>query len=50
MLTLAETVHGTTGIGVYFSWMFALAFSMPTNLESFGWIMVSHAVAGICHY
>jgi len=38
-----------TGIGVYFSWMFALAFSMPTNLESFGWIMVSHAVAGILH-
>jgi len=37
------------GILTYFLWVGALAFSMPTYLEGFLWIMTSHAVAGILH-
>ncbi len=38
-----------TGISVFFAWMFSLALSMPTGMESLGWLLVSHAVAGILH-
>jgi delta8-fatty-acid desaturase len=38
-----------TGICMFFSWMFTVAFSMPTGWETFGWMMVSHGVAGILH-
>jgi delta8-fatty-acid desaturase len=37
------------GITSFFVWMFTLAFSMPTWALAIGWIMVSHAVAGILH-
>jgi len=37
------------GIAVYFSWVFGVALSMPTLPQSVGWVMVSHAVAGILH-
>ena len=33
----------------YFLWFFSLAGSMPTWSETVGWIMVSHAVAGVLH-
>lgn len=38
-----------TGIGFFFVWMFSIAFSMPTGIETLGWMLVSHAVAGILH-
>lgn len=37
------------GIAIFFSWLFALAFSMSTHAEALGWLVVSHAVAGILH-
>merc|ERR1719473_2291269 len=37
------------GIGVYFGWVFAVALSMPTWAQAVGWVMVSHAVAGVLH-
>ena len=38
-----------TGICIFFTWMFSLALSMPTGMESLGWLLTSHAVAGILH-
>ena len=38
-----------TGIGLFFVWMFSVAFSMPTGMETLGWMLISHAVAGILH-
>jgi len=37
------------GICAYFIWMFGVVLSMPTWALSFGWLMVSHAAAGILH-
>uniref|UniRef100_A0A7S3FDG1 Fatty acid desaturase domain-containing protein n=1 Tax=Haptolina ericina TaxID=156174 RepID=A0A7S3FDG1_9EUKA len=37
------------GIAAYFTWVFAVALSMPTWAESVAWVMVSHAVAGVLH-
>merc|ERR1711966_220117 len=37
------------GTAVYFTWVFAVALSMPTWAQTVGWVMVSHAVAGILH-
>jgi delta8-fatty-acid desaturase len=37
------------GIGVYFGWVFAVALAMPTWAQAVGWVMVSHAVAGVLH-
>ena len=34
------------GVAFYFGWVFGVALSMPTWAETFGWVMVSHAVAG----
>jgi delta8-fatty-acid desaturase len=53
LVTEADLTHykytELTGLAVYFTWMFKLAFSMPTGWDTFNWIMVSHAVAGILH-
>jgi delta8-fatty-acid desaturase len=37
------------GIAVYFAWVFATAFSMPTWWQTVMWVMVSHGFAGILH-
>ena len=37
------------GVALFFSWLFALSFSMNTNYEAVCWLFVSHAVAGILH-
>jgi len=37
------------GVAVYFAWVFSVAYAMPTWAQSVGWVMVSHAVAGILH-
>lgn len=37
------------GVGLFFSWLFALSFSMSTNVEAVCWLFVSHAAAGILH-
>jgi hypothetical protein len=37
------------GISVFFTWVIALARAMPTTGETLGWLLVSHAVAGILH-
>jgi len=37
------------GVGVYFCWVFSVAYSMSSWSESVMWVMVSHAVAGILH-
>jgi len=37
------------GTAIYFLWVFGLAYSLPTWAQSVGWVMVSHAVAGILH-
>jgi len=34
---------------VYATWVIALAMSMPTWLETVGWLLVSHAVSGLLH-
>ena len=36
-------------IAAFFGWVSAVALSMPTYTESLGWVLVSHAVAGILH-
>mmetsp|Transcript_120153 Transcript_120153/g.340071 ORF Transcript_120153/g.340071 Transcript_120153/m.340071 type:complete len:549 (+) Transcript_120153:61-1707(+) len=33
----------------YFSWVLALAMSMPTWAQAVGWLLVSHSVSGILH-
>ncbi|CAK0825780.1 unnamed protein product [Prorocentrum cordatum] len=37
------------GICAFFAWMLSLALSMPTWALAVGWVMVSHAVAGVLH-
>merc|ERR1711988_1344726 len=37
------------GVAGYFGWVFGVALSMPTWPQTVGWVMVSHAVAGILH-
>eukprot|EP00931_Biecheleriopsis_adriatica_P023588 TRINITY_DN14868_c0_g1_i1.p1 TRINITY_DN14868_c0_g1~~TRINITY_DN14868_c0_g1_i1.p1 ORF type:complete len:553 (+),score=87.03 TRINITY_DN14868_c0_g1_i1:97-1755(+) len=35
--------------GVYFMWISKLVLSLPTWSESLGWLLVSHAMAGLLH-
>merc|ERR1719443_2620009 len=37
------------GVAAYFAWVLGVALSMPTWAQAVGWVMVSHAVAGILH-
>merc|ERR1740138_1060707 len=37
------------GVGVYFLWVFGVALSMPSWVQTVSWVMVSHAVAGLLH-
>lgn len=37
------------GVGLFFSWLFTLSFSLDTNAEAVCWLFVSHAVAGTLH-
>lgn len=37
------------GVGLFFSWLFTLSFSMSTTFEAVCWLGVSHAVAGVLH-
>ncbi|CAJ1461376.1 unnamed protein product [Effrenium voratum] len=34
---------------IYFTWVTALVLSLPTWKETFGWLLVSHAVSGLLH-
>jgi delta8-fatty-acid desaturase len=53
LITMPDTAHyrktELCGLTIYFSWLFALALSMPTWALAIGWIFVSHGVAGILH-
>jgi len=53
LLTQPDKTHfrktELAGIAVYFGWVIGTALSMPTWAESVGWVMLSHAVAGILH-
>lgn len=48
-----EVVHfrrtEVVGVAIFFSWLFALSFSMDTNVEAVCWLFVSHAAAGMLH-
>jgi delta8-fatty-acid desaturase len=53
LLTQPDKTHypktELAGIAVFFSWVFATAWSMPTWAQAVSWVMVSHAVAGVLH-
>nr|UWM22961.1 Sphingolipid desaturase 3 [Emiliania huxleyi] len=53
LLTQPDKTHfrktELAGIAVYFGWVLGTALSMPSWAESVGWVMLSHAVAGILH-
>uniref|UniRef100_A0A7S2LV63 Fatty acid desaturase domain-containing protein n=1 Tax=Zooxanthella nutricula TaxID=1333877 RepID=A0A7S2LV63_9DINO len=48
-----EVVHfrkvELSALAVYFAWVAKVALSMPSWVEVVGWLLVSHAVAGILH-
>jgi delta8-fatty-acid desaturase len=53
LLSKPDTIHyrktELCGLAVFFTWFFSLCYSMPTWQLGLGWVMVSHAVAGVLH-
>lgn len=53
LITRADTTHyrktELAGTLVFFWWFLRVALSMPSWAQAVGWVLVSHAVAGILH-
>ena len=53
LISKPDTMHyqktELAGLAVFFAWLSALVYAMPSWQVGLGWLLVSHAVAGVLH-